>query len=1121
MSEHRDIPEHLSHRRKALRDGALWRAARHVHSAVILRRIFHMFWVLAGVGLKLAVFIAILALVSVFARDVSVPARYLGQIEARVNEQIRLAGGAQRMSVARASFGLLGDDYQPTIVLDEVQFFDKGNLEMLRLPEVRSEFALASLLQGQPALRSLRIEGATLSLERDRNGRLLLNLGAFGGGSGAGDIAAVMAQIDAAIARPELAMLDFIQASDMVITLFDQRTEEELRVENGQFTLRNEPAAIRASLDVGLATTQGPPAFLTFTAEKGKGRSGARLSGEFSSLSARDLAGQVGVLNVLQLLDAPTSGHLTAEIDVDGQVSNLQGQLVIGKGALSPEGATPMPIESAHAMLSYEVATSRLSIEEIALDGPEGRFQGAGHVDLQDFEAMVPQSLLGQFRLTDLYLAPTDVFEGPVSFETGIIDLRYRPLARSVEIGQLVLRQGETKIDARGQVGVDAQGWRAAIDAQIAEISAQDLLALWPQEAKSRTRDWLHRNILEGDLSNVSASLRLAQSEKSRQGVTFDFNESTVRYMRAMPPIQKGVGYGAINGNQFILNLYSGSVMSGNGHEMDVSGSVLEIADMSVKPTSLVVDLNVKGDMRGAMSLLDEKPLGFISKAGLSAEDVTGRADLQAKLNVPLVRGLQTRDVGYEVRGILRDVRSEVLVKGRVLEADRLDVEVGSGKISIGGAGRLAGVDVDATWSRKLGKDVPADAKVEGWVALSPRGLDTFGVRLPSGMMRGAGRGQVSVILPKGAPPQMTLTSDLKGIGLQIPTLGWSKPSKTAGRLETVITLGASPDIEVLKIKAADLTTDVRIDLKPGAGFERAVFRPLRIGNRFNSEVQIISRGAGQSAQIVVNGGQLDIRRFAFGSGGSGNGGGAGAPVRLALDQLILSDGIALKEFTADLRNNNGLSGVFKANVNGAAAISGRLVPTARGAAIEVIAKDGGAVMRGSGIFRNARGGAMQLRLQPTGRPGEFDGKIVMKNTRVVNAPSLASLLSALSVIGLLEQLDGSGIPFSDVEADFVLGKSGVTVKSSSAVGASMGITMEGVYNTSARKLDMQGVISPIYAVNGLFGALFAPRKGEGLFGFTYSLKGAADNPQVGVNPLSMLTPGIFREIFRQSPPQL
>jgi hypothetical protein len=63
----------------------------------------------------------------------------------------------------------------------------------------------------------------------------------------------------------------------------------------------------------------------------------------------------------------------------------------------------------------------------------------------------------------------------------------------------------------------------------------------------------------------------------------------------------------------------------------------------------------------------------------------------------------------------------------------------------------------------------------------------------------------------------------------------------------------------------------------------------------------------------------------------------------------------------------------------------------------------------------------------------------------------------------------------------------------------------------------MQGVISPIYLLNGIGSILTRP--GEGLFGFRYRLTGTAEDPVVSVNPLSILTPGMFRDMFRAAPP--
>ena len=82
-----------------------------------------------------------------------------------------------------------------------------------------------------------------------------------------------------------------------------------------------------------------------------------------------------------------------------------------------------------------------------------------------------------------------------------------------------------------------------------------------------------------------------------------------------------------------------------------------------------------------------------------------------------------------------------------------------------------------------------------------------------------------------------------------------------------------------------------------------------------------------------------------------------------------------------------------------------------------------------------------------------------------------------------------------------------------------MGISMDGYYDLASGQMDFQGVLSPIYAVNAI-GRLIA-RKGEGLIGFNFNLRGTTGAPRVAVNPLSVFTPGMFRDIFRRPPPKL
>jgi hypothetical protein len=172
-----------------------------------------------------------------------------------------------------------------------------------------------------------------------------------------------------------------------------------------------------------------------------------------------------------------------------------------------------------------------------------------------------------------------------------------------------------------------------------------------------------------------------------------------------------------------------------------------------------------------------------------------------------------------------------------------------------------------------------------------------------------------------------------------------------------------------------------------------------------------------------------------------------------------------------------------------------------------------------AGIFPNAAGGTLDLALQPLGRPGSYDGVLTMADIRIRKAPALAELINAISVVGLLEQMNGTGLLFSEAEAAFRLTPRAVQIGTASAVGSSLGVSLSGLYVLDNGRLDLQGVVSPIYLLNGI-GALLT-RKGEGLFGFNYTVTGTAKSPEVSVNPLSILTPGMFREIFRSAPPEL
>jgi hypothetical protein len=254
------------------------------------------------------------------------------------------------------------------------------------------------------------------------------------------------------------------------------------------------------------------------------------------------------------------------------------------------------------------------------------------------------------------------------------------------------------------------------------------------------------------------------------------------------------------------------------------------------------------------------------------------------------------------------------------------------------------------------------------------------------------------------------------------------------------------------------------------------------------------------------------------GCGGAGAGASAGRLV-VALDKLVVTDGIELSGFRGEFGQSGGLNGVFSARVNGAAPVVGTVGPSRHGTSVRVQSDDAGRVLAAAGLFKTVGGGSLDLQLTPRAARGQYDGAAQLRDLRVRGASALAELLSAISVVGLLEQLNGDGIVFSQASTEFLLTPQAVQITRGSAVGASLGVTIAGLYGTKTKRLALQGVISPVYLINGIGAAL--TQRGEGVFGFNFALGGTSDAPEVSVNPLSILLPGMFRDLFRRPAPVL
>ncbi|TCO69788.1 AsmA-like C-terminal region-containing protein [Rhodovulum euryhalinum] len=1070
-------------------------------------------WLLLSVGLVVA--LAGLAGLALTGRMVTLPGWVTDRVEARLNSQfapVEVQIGAMDVLFAR--------DDLPEVHFTDVVVLDGAGREVAALPQIGATLSGAGLLAGRVDVTHVALTGAGLTLRRAPDGRLDLALGRAGAPvSAAGSLGELLDEIDRAFAAPGFAAIEGLSVEGLGLTFEDARAGRTWAVENGLMTLDQNADEVAVRAFFSLRGEAEVPAELAFDFVSVKGSPAARFSANFSDMPSADIATQSPALAALALIDAPISGAIRTQVDAAGTLGPLSAALEIGAGVLRPAGgATPIGFASGKSYFTYDPVRRRLNFDQIALDTAVLRMVADGHADLRDMEGGWPETLIGQLAFREVALDPEGMFAQPAVFTGGALDLKLGLDPLTATLGQVVLLDEGRAYRGRGLVRALPEGWDISVDAEIAEIADKRLLALWPLGVAPNTRRWFAKNVVAGTLYDVRAALRLPPGARPLIWLTHAFRDAEVRFLDEMPAIRGGHGYSTISGRTYTLSIEGGTIPVPGGGEVDLAGSTFQVPDVVLDPPEAEIVLRTRSTIAAALALIDLPPLRVPSRAGLDTGLAEGMASLETRLRLPLVRGLKVDQVDYRVTGDLTGLRSDSLVPGRRIDAQRLALRASREEVAISGAATLDGVPLRGAWSMVPGPETEGQSRVEGTIVLSQAFNAGLGIGLPEDSLSGAAQGRFAVDLVRGAPPRFSLTSDLAGLGLRVPGLGWSKAPGSTGRLDVAGRLGEAPAIERLLVEAPGLSAEGSVALGAGGGLDAARLSRVRLGRWLDVPVVISGRGAGRPPAIAITGGTVDLRAAEFSGGGPGGAPGGGA-VEVALDRLIVSDGIALAGIRGQISGQGGLNGQLSGTLEGGGPVVATLAPSGTGTGVRVRAADAGAALRGAGLYARAKGGTLDLVLQPEGQPGRYAGRLLIDGIRVGGTPVLVELLSAISVVGIPELLDGDGILFTDVEARFRLFPGAVELAEASAIGPSLGLSMAGVYGTQTRRIDMQGVVSPFYLVNAIGSVL--TREGEGLFGFNYRLAGDARAPEVRVNPLSILTPGMFREIFRGPPPRV
>lgn len=1032
-----------------------------------------------------------------------------------------------------------GGDDPSGLRLTDVVIRDPSGRQLISAPQMGARFRLSDAVRGIVAPSELYIYEAQGRITRDAEGRFDIALpGSAPEAQVETTSLASLVELLEAADLPILRRLHRIRLSDVALTYRDMMSGRVWRTEHAGVVLARTEDGISGRLDLSLADDRNAATAVEVEVHHRFGAEAVEIAARFSGARPGDIADQIPALAWLRPLAAPVAGEVSLDVGLDGALRFLTARLAASEGELRPGDGATLALAAAELDFALDPRADRLVLHRVALDGAMGRLVARGEVDLARrgtgadpaARAAAPgdagnvTGLEARLEIETLTLDMPGTLAAPVAFDAGHARLRIGLEPLRIEIAESRLARGPARIDLDGAAWRVAEAWEASFDLFARDLDVRGVLDLWPLDTAPGARLWVDERMPEGVVDRLAARLRLS-GEAPDFSMTFRYRDAVATPLPGLPPITGAAGTGILDLQSFTIALDRGETRP-DDRPIDLAGSVFHIPDLLKIPAEAQVRLKGDGPIGAVLALIDRPPLSLLSKIGAQPSLASGRARLAARLDFPMLRKLTPQQVVAGVEAELTEVALS-LPAPLPLSAERLELSATNTGLRVTGPMRVGPETALLDW-REVFRPEPGEApsRVVLGLPLSAPLLEALGAGPLAAALEGRVRARLEARLSRASGTRFTLSADLGPGALVLPGLGWRKEPGEPGTLRLSGRLRAGPagrlDLDRMEIEAGDLRLAGRLGLDADRRLDGLELTELRLGAAIDST---LSWDAGR---MRLEGGTLDLvelGRLVSAAPDSTSMSPDMPALEIAIDRLVLTPSLALSPAAGTLGSGSPFL-TLSGPANGGTPAELAFSRAEDGLMLRLTAADAGRFLQDAGYFTGGHGGRLLLDMGLSPGAAELSGRLVIRGLTVRDAPVLGEMLSVASITGILERMTTGGLSFDRVEAHFRRANGVFYLTEGIATGGSLGLTIAGEYDEARDRLALSGVFTPAYLVNGLLGEvpvlgkLLTGERGEGMFGFAYEVTGSTTDPDVSVNPLSILTPGVLRGVLSKQAPE-
>lgn len=1024
------------------------------------------------------------------------------------------------------------------IVLDvtDIVVKDKYRGPLQTVKQLRASFDFNDALMGQFTLKDVDVTGGSVTWMRQEDGQVVAGLG-------------TPASVGAFGEMPTGSSQDRDENGDKVNRSFAMQGLQNVVVHNADVYVVDQPRGLDLHFEQADVSIADNGSNFSFQAKAGIGRTDgaagavdakAQFSPDFEDFDLSVTAQDINPSEIIpsdgntarfSRFDAPVS--LTLDVIAKRDVGLEKVSLNLNAGAgTSQIGPNINYIKSLSLQTDYDPATGALNLNNFNLDGTA--FKAVGDIKLGNIgrpaTGFFNDAVSFDVDLSDVIFTASDTYDDPVVlkgiklsglantpenlFEFNDINADFN--AYSVVSNLSVSRdQGRTvKLNGSGQVeGV---------------MTPQDLLSLWPKDFSAGTRNWIERAILTGDITDVEFNLDLDEADLSGGvraeediRVAFTVSDADVKYVSTMTPYTDVTARGVLSGNSFELTSNKGRVGT-----LEVRSGHVSIPQIMPRGGDLIVKVTAAGSVQDMLRLTDEEPLNLARRYDLDIDGFEGAGVVDLTITRPLLTQYDRNLITYDIEGLFDGVAVPFSMGGHELKKGQFKLRANNKDVSLSGPVNFGPWRAQLEWQDQF----TDDSKLARYRLTGPmdrEALDGFGLGLREYFdgiidvdIEASGKG---LDLSGGA-----LKADLTKADIRLGEY-WHKAKGDKGVLSGVLsrTEGSGLEIKDLAINAPGLQINGFIDFETDMGLKTFQMDTVSIDDFADGTVRMTPNANRTAFIINMTGDHLDISPFVSEAIAVRE---SGVSLPMVLDakinRLVLNEMFVLKDANFSMEHNGDgtKQGSLKGTLGGEAFLA-EIAPNAdnMGRTMTLDVPDASLAAMAFLNMDYIKGGRMQLRtiLPETGKTGLMQGELTVDDVILVEAPIMAKILSLASLTGLADAMGGSGLKFEQASIPFSYEDGLLSVRDATASGPALGLTANGDIDIADKVLDVDGVLVPAYSANSalasipILGDIFAGKKGEGIFALNYAVRGPFSASQVGVNPLSALTPGFLRGIFQ------